>query len=56
MFIYVSEVSKVQNVIFYSYKELHIATEGFSDSNKIGEGGFGSVYKVVYSSVATFYP
>lgn len=39
------EVSKVQNVIFYSYKELHIATEGFSDSNKIGEGGFGSVYK-----------
>ncbi|KAJ7981985.1 Protein kinase superfamily protein [Quillaja saponaria] len=35
----------IQNVRFYTYKELRIATEDFSDSNKIGEGGFGSVYK-----------
>ncbi|KAL0282616.1 UNVERIFIED_CONTAM: Cold-responsive protein kinase [Sesamum angustifolium] len=28
-----------------SYKELQIATENFSPANKIGEGGFGSVYK-----------
>ncbi|KAI4323003.1 hypothetical protein L6164_022647 [Bauhinia variegata] len=39
------EVSDIQNVNIYTYKELHIATEGFSSSNKIGEGGFGSVYK-----------
>ncbi|CAL0307039.1 unnamed protein product [Lupinus luteus] len=28
----------------FSYKELHAATNGFSDDNKLGEGGFGSVY------------
>nr|DAD27981.1 TPA_asm: hypothetical protein HUJ06_029449 [Nelumbo nucifera] len=31
------------NVHFYSYKELKDATQGFR--NKVGEGGFGSVYK-----------
>lgn len=30
----------------YTYKELKSATEDFSLANKIGEGGFGSVYKV----------
>lgn len=33
------------NVKLYSYEELRIATEGFSPVNKIGKGGFGSVYK-----------
>ncbi|XVE71764.1 hypothetical protein DITRI_Ditri10aG0178000 [Diplodiscus trichospermus] len=28
----------------FTYKELHTATNGFSDENKLGEGGFGSVY------------
>ncbi|CAK9159405.1 unnamed protein product, partial [Ilex paraguariensis] len=42
-----TEVSSVENVIRYSYKELRIATNDFSISNKIGEGGFGSVYKVL---------
>ncbi|XAR51204.1 Non-specific protein-tyrosine kinase [Bertholletia excelsa] len=28
----------------FSYKELHAATHGFSEDNKLGEGGFGSVY------------
>ncbi|OMP07784.1 hypothetical protein COLO4_07048 [Corchorus olitorius] len=35
----------IQNVRFYTYKELRSATEDFSLANKIGEGGFGSVYK-----------
>ncbi|KAG6416340.1 hypothetical protein SASPL_123768 [Salvia splendens] len=39
------ELSGVQNVTLYPYKELTIATNGFSKANKIGEGGFGSVYK-----------
>ncbi|KAA8526771.1 hypothetical protein F0562_009000 [Nyssa sinensis] len=39
------EVSGIQNVKLYTYKELQIATEDFSSANKIGEGGFGSVYK-----------
>ncbi|XP_022886386.1 cold-responsive protein kinase 1 [Olea europaea var. sylvestris] len=39
------ELSGFDNVNLYSYKELRIATNGFSDINKIGEGGYGSVYK-----------
>lgn len=35
------------NVKLYTYKELRIATEDFSVTKKIGEGGFGSVYKVI---------
>lgn len=31
----------------YSYKELQTATENFSPANKIGQGGFGSVFKVI---------
>ena len=43
---YRTVLSTVQNVTLYSYKELRIATENFSPANKIGQGGFGSVYKV----------
>ncbi|KAL2523859.1 Protein kinase superfamily protein [Abeliophyllum distichum] len=39
------ELSGVHNVILYSYKELRMATDNFSPTNKIGEGGFGTVYK-----------
>ncbi|XP_077220784.1 cold-responsive protein kinase 1-like [Tasmannia lanceolata] len=39
------EVSGIQNVKLYSYNELRIATDDFSHANKIGEGGFGCVYK-----------
>lgn len=30
----------------YDYEIIAAATEGFSTSNKLGEGGFGPVYKV----------
>ncbi|KAK6947255.1 Serine-threonine/tyrosine-protein kinase, catalytic domain [Dillenia turbinata] len=39
------ETLHLHNVKQYTYKELRIATEDFSPANKIGEGGFGSVYK-----------
>ncbi|XP_074311234.1 cold-responsive protein kinase 1-like [Silene latifolia] len=39
------EFAAVQNVQLYSYKELRAATDDFSVLNKIGEGGFGPVYK-----------
>ncbi|XP_052179125.1 cold-responsive protein kinase 1 isoform X2 [Diospyros lotus] len=39
------ELSGVPNVNLYTYKELQIATSDFSMIHKIGEGGFGSVYK-----------
>ncbi|XP_062011553.1 cold-responsive protein kinase 1-like [Rosa rugosa] len=38
-------VSGISNLKLYSYKELQNATENFSEDNKIGQGGFGSVYK-----------
>ena len=30
----------------YSYAEIRVATDNFNPSNKLGEGGFGVVYKV----------
>ncbi|EXB42561.1 putative LRR receptor-like serine/threonine-protein kinase [Morus notabilis] len=39
------EVCGIHDVKLYTYKELRIATEEFSPDNKIGEGGFGSVFK-----------
>ncbi|KAL9297973.1 hypothetical protein ACSQ67_023869 [Phaseolus vulgaris] len=39
------DVSEIQNVNIYTYKELRNATSGFSPENKIGQGGFGEVYK-----------
>ncbi|KMT13207.1 hypothetical protein BVRB_4g086110 isoform A [Beta vulgaris subsp. vulgaris] len=35
----------VENIKFYTYKEVQHATENFSQANKIGQGGFGLVYK-----------
>ncbi|MBA0624934.1 hypothetical protein Godav_010202 [Gossypium davidsonii] len=39
------EVSGIQNTKRFPYKELKMATGNFHHSNKIGEGGFGVVYK-----------
>ena len=32
----------------FSYAELRSATDDFNPSNKLGEGGFGPVFKVKY--------
>ena len=31
----------------FNYAELQTATEDFNSDNKLGEGGFGAVYKVI---------
>lgn len=33
----------------FSYEEMKAATNGFHASNKIGEGGFGTVYQVIFA-------
>ncbi|CAF2083565.1 unnamed protein product [Brassica rapa] len=38
-------IASIQNVKIYKYKEIRQATDDFNPHNKIGEGGFGSVYK-----------
>ncbi|CAI9766167.1 unnamed protein product [Fraxinus pennsylvanica] len=35
----------------YSYKELKDATQNFSDSNSIGKGGSGTVFRVIHGDV-----
>ncbi|XP_023765112.1 cold-responsive protein kinase 1 [Lactuca sativa] len=39
------ELLDVENMRLYKYKDLQIATGDFKPENKIGQGGFGSVYK-----------
>lgn len=41
----IAGVSDLNNIKFYKYKELQHATDNFSQANKVGEGGFGLVYK-----------
>ncbi|KAL9255685.1 Cold-responsive protein kinase 1-like protein [Drosera capensis] len=43
----VLDVSGVDNIKFFSYNEVRNATSNFNPANKIGEGGYGSVYKGV---------
>ena len=40
--------SDVPNLQEYSFSTIKVATDNFSRENKLGEGGFGPVYKVKY--------
>ncbi|KAI3796748.1 hypothetical protein L1987_39431 [Smallanthus sonchifolius] len=37
----------LQTGTVFTYRQIKAATENFADSNKLGEGGFGSVYKAI---------
>lgn len=41
------QASKLQGAMIYSFTDLKSATKSFSEDYKIGEGGFGDVYKVI---------
>ena len=37
---------RAQEFPYFDLASIHVATNYFSDSNKLGQGGFGPVYKV----------
>jgi hypothetical protein len=39
---------KLQELLLFDFEKLAIATNNFHLSNKLGQGGFGPVYKVPY--------
>ncbi|KAI9100236.1 hypothetical protein K1719_024454 [Acacia pycnantha] len=41
----ISGASKLDGLLTYSYKDLKFATNNFNEENKLGQGGFGVVYK-----------
>ncbi|KAK1368446.1 Cysteine-rich RLK (RECEPTOR-like protein kinase) 25 [Heracleum sosnowskyi] len=45
----VEDISTVES-LQYDFSMVQAATNGFSDSNKLGEGGFGSVYKGTFQN------
>ncbi|GMP75205.1 hypothetical protein CsSME_00032379 [Camellia sinensis var. sinensis] len=49
-----TEISAVQSLQF-DLATIQVATNNFSDDNKIGEGGFGSVYKG-YHMLSVYFP
>lgn len=38
--------TELKGPVSYKYNDLKAATKNFNDENKLGEGGFGDVYKV----------
>ena len=42
---------ETHEVEIFSFQSIMVATNNFSDSNKLAEGGFGPVYKVMHIRV-----
>ena len=43
--------SNASNLQAFNYSTVKVATNNFSIKNKLGEGGFGPVYKVTHQSI-----
>lgn len=42
-----TDILTTQDLPFMEFSVIKAATDNFSDSHKLGQGGFGSVYKVL---------
>jgi hypothetical protein len=40
------------DLIVFGYLTIKVATDNFSEENKLGEGGFGAVYKVTFANTS----
>lgn len=49
-----ADFSSIHDTTIYTYGELRRATENFSAANKVGQGGFGSVNKVIADMAQIF--
>jgi len=45
-----ARISEDGQLIMFKMETLLAATENFHDDNKLGEGGFGPVYKVILAT------
>lgn len=49
LFIYVTDLEDMElQTVSFTLKQIKAATNNFDASNKIGEGGFGAVFKVSF--------
>ena len=46
---------KLQEQLCINFKKLVIATNNFHEANKLGQGGFGSVYRVMLLPVELYW-
>ena len=44
---FLSEQAKIEELPLFNFAKLAIATDNFNSLNKLGQGGFGPVYKVI---------
>jgi hypothetical protein len=45
------EDEKGIDVPFFDLESILVATDNFSDANKLGQGGYGPVYKVISATL-----
>lgn len=50
----IEELSEVKELLLFDFERVATATNYFQLSNKLGQGGFGPVYKVPSDKVVVF--